>query len=53
MKPLAIGYLKQTVGCTGNLRTDKIKTTQNTTARRIGWAESNVLSNTFNNSRVK
>ena len=36
MKPLVTGYLKQTVGRTGNLRTDKIKTTQNTTARRIG-----------------
>ena len=53
MKPLAIDYLKQTVGRTGILRADKIKTTQNTTARRIGWVESNVLSNTFNNSPVK
>ena len=26
---------------------------QNTTARRIGWVESNVLSNSFSNSRVK
>ena len=53
MRPIAIDYPKQTVGRTGNLRTDKVTTTQNTTARRIGWVESNVLSNTFNNSLVK
>lgn len=53
MKPIAIDYLKQTVGRTGNWRTGRVTTTQNTTARRIGWVESNVLSNTFNNSLVK
>ena len=36
-------------------RTDSRSTAmdQNTTARRIGWVESNVLSNSFSNSRVK
>ena len=50
--PHAVHEFAVSKGVLGPIR-DLSAMDQNTTARRIGWVESNVLSNSFSNSRVK